>query len=173
MDSIDRRILARTAYSDAVIELVEIVDEIEDQVNLLELEDLDIAGLGEKELVSIFRRRERLYEEEITAFQYTTWPAFVRNSIAYCAQNDVDELLPWNAFLTETDFKKMKSESYSAQYKWDKWDYIFVGLAGILGALTDIFLVRIPKTMTAGQYFGQKGSPITEKLPKLKFPDSM
>jgi hypothetical protein len=60
--------------------------------------------------------------------------------------------------------KTLQAESYDAQYKWDKWDYIFVGASGILASLTDYLLVKIPTTLTTGEYAGQAGSPITEWL---------
>jgi hypothetical protein len=53
---------------------------------------------------------------------------------------------------------------YDAQYKWDKWDYIFVGATGVLASLTDYLLVKIPTTLTTGEYAGQAGSPLTEWL---------
>jgi hypothetical protein len=67
--------------------------------------------------------------------------------------------------LTIEDLELLKKEDYGHQYKWDKWDYIFVGSAGVIAALTDFLLVKIPQTMT---YDGvvQKGSPITEFLKK-------
>ena len=75
-----------------------------------------------------------------------------------------DPLAPYDAFLTEADLKTLQAESYDTQYQWDKWDYIFVGASGVLAALTDYLLVKIPTTLTTGEYAGQLGSPITEWL---------
>jgi hypothetical protein len=59
---------------------------------------------------------------------------------------------------------QLRAESYEAQYRWDRWDYLFVGPSGILASLTDYFLVRIPKTFHTGVYAGQEGSPLTAWL---------
>lgn len=170
---IENSVLLADSQLDEIQEVVLALDEIEKQIEYLELEDLDEAGLNDEQLSQIFKRRQQLYDDSQQTAKYTTWPAFVKDSMAYCAINEIDELLPWNACLKQADFELLKKESYASKYRWDKWDYTFVGLAGVLGALTDMFIVRIPKTMTAGQYIGQKGSPVSEAFRKMKFPDSM
>ncbi|MCK5785927.1 MAG: hypothetical protein KAH54_05130 [Candidatus Sabulitectum sp.] len=173
LDVLDQRVMDPVSQLKDLKALAKSLEEIECQSDYLQLADLDEAGLSDEQLHMIFQKREQHYTDSIHTTRYTSWSGFVRDSIAYCAQDGIEELLPWDSFLAEADFARIKSESYSSQYRWDKWDYSFVGLAGVLGALTDIFLVKIPKTMTAGQYAGQKGSPITETLRKIKFPDSM
>jgi len=85
-------------------------------------------------------------------------------------RNNLDTTLPWEALLSEEDIKLLTQEDYAQQYKWNKWDYVIVGAAGIIASLTDYFWVSIPKTITTGRYAGQKGSIITEWLNRIKLP---
>jgi hypothetical protein len=85
--------------------------------------------------------------QELERIEFTDWSSFVPQCETYDRQHGLDPLLPYEAFLTEDDLAQLRAESYEAQYRRDRWDYLFVGASGVLAALTDYFLVQIPKTL--------------------------
>ncbi|MCB2155190.1 hypothetical protein KQI84_09905 [bacterium] len=148
------------------------MNRIEENAHLLEASDM--AGWEDDEaLLERAERSRQSHSKAIEAFQYSNWNQFVRDSQAYCLANKTELILPWEAFLTDDDFASLKSESYSEQYRWDKWDYILVGAAGVLAFLTDCFLVTIPADMTSGIFAGQKGSVITKRLHEIRLPKNV
>jgi hypothetical protein len=89
----------------------------------------------------------------------------VRDSKIYCTQKGMDSLLPWESMLSEESIAELNSATADSKYRWDKWDYTFVGAAGVIASLIDYLLVGIPKKMTYGG--GEReGSPITAFLKK-------
>ena len=150
-----------------------LMSEIEQNVSLLEFHDLEGLEQDDETITALYERMRTCYIENMKTLQFHSWTQFVRDTQAYCLANGKETILPWEAMLTEEDVARIKAESFEEQYRWDKWDYIVVGSAGVLAFLTDIFLVTIPKTMTSGVYKGQQGSIITEKLLSLKFPPSV
>lgn len=54
--------------------------------------------------------------------------------------------------------------------KWDKYDFIWVGLAGTVAALVDFLIVRIPKDVNYLFKFSQKGSPLTKLFHRIDIP---
>lgn len=146
-------------------ESVELIQDLEANRNALEAKDLEDFGLSPKQLSSIFAERTATYGNAVSQLEYQNWPQFVRDCQIKSLKENAFDFLPLEAMLTEKDLETLKSEKYSVQYKWDKWDYIFVGVAGVLAALSDYFLVKIPKQI---KYEGvpQQGSPITAFLKK-------
>jgi len=145
-------------------ELSKLTDEIEEGKHLLCAADM--ADWDSGKIESIYQRRQETVARETSALGFVNWDQFVRDSLAYCTQHGLDPSLPWEAFLSNDDLARLKQEEYGAQYRWDKWDYSFVGAAGVLASLTDFLLVKIPHSFNTGQYAGQQGSPITEWLKK-------
>ncbi len=97
---------------------------------------------------------------ELRGLDISSWSALVRGSGAYLLEHGIDPFLPFESMLCPEDLDRLRRESYGAQYAWDRWDYIFVGSAGVLAAFVDYFLVALPKTMVYGGAI-QGGSPIT------------
>lgn len=157
----------------AINELAAIMSEIEQDVHSLKPCDFDGWMQDDSTIAALYEQTKIRYTENLKTLQFRSWPQFVRDSQAYCLASGIDTVLPWEAMLTDRDIAQIKAESYKEQYRWDKWDYIVVGSAGVLAFLTDVFLVAIPKTMTSGVYQGQKGSIVTEKLRSFKFPPSV
>jgi hypothetical protein len=94
--------------------------------------------------------------------RYRGWEDFVRQTRTFALTQGLDPLAPFDVFLDERDAERLRNESYGASLRWDTWDHFFVYGSGMLAALTDFLLVRIPKTMASGQYAGQEGSPLTD-----------
>ena len=124
----------------------------------------DFGDFDPNQISSLYENRQQSVFQELTQIGFRDWDSFVRQCQTYVLYQGVDPLAPYEAFLTEADLKTLQAESYDAQYKWDKWDYIFVGATGVLASLTDYLLVQIPTTLTTGEYAGQAGSPLTKWL---------
>ena len=127
-------------------DLGRMIAELENSVDFLEEEDL--ADFEPDEIYQIYKRRQNAIKQGLQALEFTDWQSFVKQCQIYNLQHGLDPLAPYEVFLTEADLKKLADEnkSYDAQFAWDKWDYMFVGISGVLAALTDVFLVRTPKT---------------------------
>jgi hypothetical protein len=154
-----------TVYTDKeeIAELQIVMKELEENKELLDykiIEDWD-----ESKIETIYTERKYKYQNEFDKLNFENWDNFILQSEVYCVKNNLSMLMPWEAMLSKEDFVTLSKEDYNQQYKWDKWDYIFVGAAGVIASLTDYFLVKIPQTM---KYNGsiQEGSPITEFLKK-------
>lgn len=143
-------------------ELEALMDEIEADQEWIEEEDF--GDFNPEQILSLYENRQQSVFRELNKVGFKDWDSFVIQCSTYALSHGVDPLAPYEAFLTEADLKTLQTESYDAQYKWDKWDYIFVGASGVLASLTDYLLVKIPTTLTTGQYAGQVGSPLTEWL---------
>jgi len=124
----------------------------------------DLADFDPNAIPALYESRSSLVRKDLQGMTMDDWPSFVRQSLAYDAERGLDPLLAYDAYLTAADLATLRQESYEQQYRWDKWDYIAVGVAGTLAALTDFLLVRIPKSMTYQGKWDQKGSPLTEWL---------
>jgi hypothetical protein len=150
-------------HANEIEDLGKILDELEQDreslVGVKELTDWD-----DTELEAVISHRKEQFSLGLKSLEYKTWPQFVRDSQIYCLSSGVEHTLPWEAMLTEENLQQLKNEDYGNQYQWDKWDYAFVGAAGVLASLTDFFLVKIPQDMNYLGKFDQEGSPITKWL---------
>lgn len=151
--------------------LEKLLDDIETNLDLLDFDDFK--NWDENIIHNIYSDKLSSVSKDLEKIEYEDWDSFVKKSIQYCVENNIEPFVPYESFLSKEDLKEIEKESYKNKYKWDKWDYIFVGTAGVLAALTDFFLVAIPKDMTTGVYKGQKGSDITKWLQSLKLPPSL
>jgi hypothetical protein len=114
--------------------------------------------IEEDELAQI---EKKLYQfKPIETIEYTTWEEYKEKVNLYIDKYNIDVTVdPIQQILTPQQFVQI-SRKYREQFekdRWDKWDYIFVGSAGILATITDYFWVATPKT-----------SSITERLHRLK-----
>lgn len=134
--------------------------ELEAESEFLDAEDL--ADFDTEEITRIYERHRADVSSELVRIGYRNWDDFVRQTRTFAVGHVLDPLAPFDTFLSEQDFERLKNESYASSLRWDRWDYFFVYSSGMLAALTDFLLVRIPKTMGPGQYEEQKGSPLTE-----------
>ncbi len=132
----------------------------------VELEDSELAEI-----------EKRLYKfEPLETIEYTNWEEYKEKVNLYIDKYDIDlSIDPIAQMLTPQQFVQIdqKYKQQFEKYKWDKWDYIFVGSAGIIATITDYFFVAIPKIMTSGVYKDQKGSVITEWLHNVKLPPAL
>jgi len=147
------------------------MSEIEQDQNYLI--DSDFDDLDDAKLEFLYLENKIKNNSEIKLLNFQNWNQFVRDSQIYCLKHNIDTTLTWEALLSTEDLEIIRNENYDEQFRWDKWDYIFVGSAGIIATLTDYFFVAIPKTLTSGEYSGQQGSKITEWLHNLKLPPSL
>lgn len=140
----------------------EALAELEMEAEFLDAEDL--ADFDPEEIHRIYERHRAAVSSELVRIGYRNWDDFVRQTRTFAVGHGLDPLAPFDTFLDEQDFKRLKKESYAASLRWDRLDYFFVYSSGMLAALTDFLLVRIPKTMGPGEYAGQKekGSALTE-----------
>lgn len=151
-------------------ELEALIAELEADEDWLEEDDFE--GLDLDQVLQLYQNRKQTVFNELTKIGFKDWDSFVRQCATYELSQGFDPLAPYEALLTDEDLQLLKSESYDAQYQWDKWDLMFVGASGILASLTDFLLVGIPKTMVSGEYTGQIGSPITTWLKTYNVKDS-
>ncbi|MBD2041303.1 hypothetical protein [Microcoleus sp. FACHB-672] len=148
-------------------ELEKIMAELEASVEFLDEDDL--SDFNPNEILRLYEDRRAAISQDLIKIGFKDWESFVKqcqiSSLQYECNKEAGfqniSLAPYEALLTEQDFKKLRAESYQAQYAWDKWDYIFVGASGVLASLTDCLLVKIPATINTEEYSGQIGSPIT------------
>jgi hypothetical protein len=144
-------------------DLAALMAELECSAGLLGPEDLD--GFDPDEIPRLYERRRAAVRQGLETLGCDDWPAFVARCRLYALKEGLDPLAPYEALLTDEDFQRLRDESYGAQFRWDRWDYLFVGAAGSLAALTDFLLVGIPRTMgPASEFSGQTGSPVTAWL---------
>lgn len=143
-------------------ELDRMLSEIEQHEVLLDPSDLD--DFSAESVLEVYRSRQLAVADELRLIGFEDWDSFVRQSAAYDLEHNLDPLLPYEALLTGADHARLRSESYEGLYRWDKWDYLFVGAAGVLAALTDFLLVRIPGSLSYLGQHQQAGSPLTEWL---------
>ena len=137
-----------------------ILAELEAEAEFLDAGDLK--DFDPEEIPRIYERRRAEVSSELVRIDYRGWEDFVRQTRTFALTRGLDPLAPFDALLTDEDLKRLRNESYEGSLRWDKWDHFFVYGSGMLAALTDLLLVRIPKTMKTGQYAGQKGSPLTD-----------
>lgn len=95
---------------------------------------------------------------DLTRLRFDSWESYALRARMYAIERGQDPLAPYEALLTTADWEQMQRESYDAQYRWDKWDYLIVGVAGALGALVDLLFIKTPGT-----------SELTQKLKDFKF----
>jgi hypothetical protein len=151
-----------SSQTEQIRELEKMMAEIETSVDFLEEDDL--SDFQPDRVLQLYNNRHLAVSHDLVKIGYKDWDSFVRKCQIYALQQQLDPLAPYEALLTDADLKRLHDESYNAQFVWDKSDYIFVGASGILAAITDFLLVRIPATINTGEYSGQIGSPITEWL---------
>ncbi|NUU95102.1 hypothetical protein XO10_02175 [Marinitoga sp. 1135] len=171
LDIIEKSFENNEDISSQINELNKLMDYIEDNIDLLEYED--IKEWDEQNIYNLYLEKSKLIDKDLKKIKNSDWNSFVKESINYCTKNNLELFLPYETFLNEKDLEDMKKENYKNKYKWDRWDYIFVGIAGVLAALTDFLIVKIPKDLKVGIYQGQKGSNLTKKLQTLKLPANM
>lgn len=145
-------------------ELEALMDELEADQSWIEEEDF--GDFDPNQILSLYEHHQRSVFQELTKIGFKDWDSFVRQCQTYVLSQGCDPLASYEVFLTEADFKELElqDKAYSAQYQWDQWDYTFVGASGVLASLTDYLLVKIPTTLTTGEYAGQVGSSLTEWL---------
>jgi hypothetical protein len=134
--------------------------ELEAHAELLDAEDLE--DFDPEEIPGIYERRRAAVSSELVRISYRGWDDFVRQTRTFALTHGLDPLAPFDTFLIEEDLERLREGSYQSSLRWDRWDYFFVYGSGMLAALTDFLLVRIPKMMVGGQYAGQEASPLTE-----------
>lgn len=156
--------------TEQIRELEQLMAELEESADWLEGDDF--SDFNPDEILQLYERRRSAVSRELVKIGFKDWDSFVRQCQIYTLQQRLDPLAPYEAMLTDADLKKLENESYDAQLQWDKWDYMFVGASGVLAALTDHLLVKIPKTINAGEYAGQEGSPITAWLKNYNIANS-
>ncbi|MBV1756735.1 MAG: hypothetical protein KMY55_02725 [Dethiosulfatibacter sp.] len=148
-----------------------LLDEVLADIDLLSSDDLDCLDNLDTEIANIYTTYQNQLVKEYSRIEFTDWDHYLKKCMIFNLENDLELFTPYESFLYESDLNKIKLESYKAQYKWDQWDYLFVGLAGFLAAVVDHLIVAIPKDMTSGKYIGQKGSSLTKWLQSLELPE--
>ncbi|MEP1080348.1 hypothetical protein NDI52_33875 [Leptolyngbya sp. PL-A3] len=164
LTNIEQKLSDTGVASEQLQALEKLMSDLEASQDWLEVEDFE--NFNVDQILGLYKQRQKHISVELIKIGFNDWESFVRQCQAYTLSQGIDPLAPYEALLTEADFEVLKEESFNAQFRWDKWDYIFVGASGILASLTDYFLVKIPTTLTTGQYAGQTSSPITEWIKK-------
>jgi len=173
IEEIETAFSTNRATAMEIISVQKMLDELLQDIELLSEEDILKAQLETESINSIYEKKRAEIKFQFEKIEFTTWDDYVEECYKYSLKNDINPFTPYEMFLSKTDLEIINSEKYSKQFKWDKWDYIFVGLAGIVAALTDIFIVEIPKDMASGEYKGQKGSSLTQWLQSLRLPEGL
>ena len=152
--------------SEKLQELEELMDEIEADAD--NLRPGDLADYDPDEIDRIYERHQASVRQDIEYLDFENWNRFVQQTKTYAFKHGIDPLAPYESLLTEEDLQELRDESYDAQYRWDRADYLFVFLAGLTASLVDYLLVMIPQDMpdshlgVESEYAGQDGSPITK-----------
>ena len=137
------------------------------EASALDLEPGDLDGFDPGSVPRLYEEHRAAVGAGLVRLEYSDWDGFVRTCRLHALEKSLDPLEPYEALLTEEDLGKLRAESYEAQYRWDKLDYFFVGVSGALAAAVDFCLVKIPKSLSTGEYAGQEGSPLTEWMQRL------
>jgi hypothetical protein len=159
-DEIESNFAKNRISQGEIDELEAIIEELEASSEFLLAEDLN--DFDPDSIPRLYERRRAKVSSELTRIGYRDWESFVGQTRVFAVSNGLDPLAPFDMMLSDEDFKRLKRESYESGLRWDRLDYLFVFSSGILAALSDLLLVRIPKTIRLGEYAGQKGSPLTE-----------
>lgn len=171
LDGIEEAFESNVDTAMQIIRAQEMMDEILGEIHLLSTDELPIIDDVDEEIKSIYKSKHELINEDLIKLEFGNWDDFVQKCFIYNVYNEVDPYMPYEMFLSVNNLNVLKRESYNNLYKWDKWDYLFVGVAGFVGALIDVFIVAIPKNMKSGVYQGQTGSPLTKWLQSLELPE--
>jgi hypothetical protein len=148
--------------AEAIASLDLLLAEIEDGADYLLASDMEL--LEPDAVTALLQQKGEQISADLGVLQFDDWSDFVRQCVIYDTQHGLDPMRPYEAFLTDADVAKLKTESYDAQLRWDSWDYVAVGVAGTLAALTDLLLVRIPRSIHYQGGPEQLGSPLTTWL---------
>ncbi|MBB5336419.1 hypothetical protein [Pectinatus brassicae] len=168
--------VAFSTNGETAIDIVSVQKELDavlQDIDWLSEDDIVVAERETECIDAIYKQKQAQIKSHIKKIKFNTWDDYVAECYKYAIKNDIGKFIPYEMFLTKADLAMINNEAYSKQFEWDKWDYSFVGLAGIVAALTDIFIVAIPKDMTSGIYKGQKGSSVTKWLQSLRLPDNV
>ncbi len=166
VDDVEERFASTEDTSEKLRELEELMDEIEAGAD--NLRPGDLADYDPGEIDRIYERNQASVRQDIESLDFENWDRFVQQTKTYALKHGIDPLAPYESLLTEEDLQQLRDESYDAQYRWDRADYLFVFLAGLTASLVDYFLVMIPQDMpdshlgVESEYAGQDGSPITK-----------
>lgn len=166
MDDVEQRFEDNADTSVALRDLEALMDDIEQDAEYLRFDDL--ADFDSDAISRIYDEHRAALQVDLEQLDYKNWQNFVHQTRQYIFEHDIDPFTPYESLLTENDLKQLREESYDAQYRWTKGDYLFVILAGVTASLVDHFLVMIPQDMNRtdlgvrSKYFGQQGSPITK-----------
>ena len=145
------------SHGEQIAYLQRTLDEIEKDSVLLE-ED-DFGDFDPDSVLGIYNSRKEAINRSLRGIGFSDWSSFVLQCRAYNFEHGLDPLLPYESLLTDADYQRLQAGSYEAQYRWDKWDYTFVGAAAVLAALTDFFLVRIRARCVTRAGVGKRGTP--------------
>lgn len=139
-------------------ELDALMSQLEAEAALLPPDALD--DFDPEAIPAAYAARRKLVEQEWEQIGCNDWDRFVRECQRYALQHGLDPLQPYEALLAEPDLRRLREESYDAQFRWDGWDYAAVGISGLLAVLTDLLLVKTPGK-----------SPITSRLKQYDIHD--
>lgn len=158
LDAVESSLASVESDAEDIASLRAWMDDIERDADLLE--DQDHALLTLDDVVAQRSDAVAKVREDLRGLDPKDWPSLVRGAEALLLRDEPDPFLPFEAMLTASDLERLRDTAYGAQLRWDRWDYVFVGSAGVLAALVDYFLVAVPRTML---YDGgvQQGSPLT------------
>ncbi|MGH3089993.1 MAG: hypothetical protein ACRDSJ_22155 [Rubrobacteraceae bacterium] len=161
-DDVERDFEQNRVHPSEIHELEVILDELEAGSEHLRAEDLN--DFDPDEIPRLYARKREEVSSELARINYRDWDDFVRQTRVFAINEGLDPLAPFDTMLADGDFERLKSESYEVSLRWDKLDYLFVFASGILAALSDLLLVRIPRMKYPGIYKGQPVSPLTDWL---------
>ncbi len=145
-------------------ELNDLMSEIEENIDELNYDDIE--SWNDNLIDKIYSQIKIDSKKKSQLINWKKWKQFTRDTYIYCLKNHLDINLPWDYLLTKDELEQLKKEQIELDLKWDKWDYIFTGSAGILATLADFLLVKIPQTIKYQGIYLQTGSPITSFLKK-------
>jgi len=143
MSEVETKLSDVDVQTNQIHELERLMSQLEASADCLEAEDFD--DFTPDEILQLYARRHAAVTKDLVKIGYKDWDSFVRQCQTYALFQNIDPLAPYEALLTDADFKQLRDESYDAQLAWDEWDFVFVGASGVLAALTDALLVSVPK----------------------------
>jgi len=108
IDNIETSFADNSKQENDIAELDKMLSEIEQNESKLDKDDLK--DWDENEISNIYIQKSKIHIQEITKLNYQNWEQFTKDSLIYCAKNNIEPNLPYEAYLTDKDFETLKKE---------------------------------------------------------------
>ncbi|MEM6448495.1 MAG: hypothetical protein AAF704_18305 [Cyanobacteria bacterium P01_D01_bin.123] len=141
------------------------LESLEEWIEPSDFEDFDLDAVFD-----LYQQRHKAVTDDLQVIGYQNWEQFVRACQTQALHEGLDPLAPYNIMLSQAELERLRQEGDTREFAWDRLDITFVCVSGILAAMTDFLLVRIPQT-PKGVFVEQQGSVLTGWLKQYDIKD--